>query len=296
MKSVIVRLQEYEVQASTAEKEVICVLLESPESVMGCSIQELAKRTFSSASTIIRLCRKNGFEGYRDFQQSLISEMAVRKQSEGELKTELSKKDKIEDVISKVTYKNIVSLEKTVKLLDEQVLDQCVNLLINSKSIGFFGMGSSLLVARDAYLKFLRINKPCFTCDDWHAQLLYAQNMTEQDVAVMISYSGLTEEMIQCAATARQQGAMIIAITRFEDSKLAQLADYKLYVAATELIVRTGAMSSRISQLNVIDILYTAYLQRSVERDLHQFQNTHIRKAGHGQEKQNSRIGKAGER
>ncbi len=284
MKSVIVRLQEYEPQASTAERAVIRFLLKSPESVMGCSIRELSEKTFSSCSTIVRLCKKNGFHGYKDFQQSLMYEIAVRNQSAAEMELELQPGDNISDLIAKVTYKNIVSLEKTAKLLQEDVLDHCVDCLIKSHSIALFGIGSSLLVARDAYLKFLRVNKEVFSCDDWHAQLLHARNMTEHDVAIIISYSGLTEEMIQCARTAKSNGAVVIAITRFKDSKLAQLADYNLYVAATELIVRTGAMSSRISQLNVVDILYTAYLQRTLEGNLTQFKRTHIPKKKENEE------------
>ncbi len=65
MKNVLVRLQEYSAQATTTEKEVIAFLLKEPEQAAGCSIHELAERTFSSTSTVIRLCQKTGFRGYK---------------------------------------------------------------------------------------------------------------------------------------------------------------------------------------------------------------------------------------
>ena len=37
-------------------------------------------------------------------------------------------------------------------------------------------------------------------------------------------------------------------------------------------------MSSRISQLNIIDILYTAYANRQYEYSLKQLRKTHIKK------------------
>lgn len=278
MKSVLIRLQEYVGHASGAEKGAIKYLLEDPESAVKCNVHELAERTFSSPSTIIRLCRKLGFQGYKDFHKSLIYEVAVRKSTNAEKKKEISREDSLEAIVEKVTYKNISSLENTKKLIDIQTLEACVDLISQCKTICLFGIGSSLLVAKDAYLKFLRINKPCLISEDWHAQLLQAKNITETDLAIAVSYSGLTEEVLRCVTTAKEKGAPIIAITRFEDTPLARLADYNLSVAATEFIFRSGAMSSRIGQLNIIDILYTAFINRQYDTSITQFQRTHIDK------------------
>ena len=72
----------------------------------------------------------------------------------------------------------------------------------------------------------------------------------------------------------------IIAITRFVQSPGSDLAEYKLYTAANESVFRSGAMSSRLSQLNVIDILYTALANDSYEQTLEQLSKTHIHKPG----------------
>ena len=50
--------------------------------------------------------------------------------------------------MNKVTYKNIVSLDNTRKLVDLDILNQCVELLDRSQTVYLFGIGSSLLVAR----------------------------------------------------------------------------------------------------------------------------------------------------
>ena len=278
MKNVLVRLQEYSAQATTTEKEVIAFLLKEPEQAAGCSIHELADRTFSSTSTVIRLCQKTGFRGYKEFQQSLLYELAIRKDSVEKQMEEIRREDSLEEIVNKVTYKNIVSLENTRKLIDIPVLEKCVELLVQCRAVYLFGLGSSLLVARDAYLKFLRVNKECFLCDDWHAQYLQAMNIREGSIAIIISYSGMTKEMISCAKKIKKQDVPIILISRFDDSPLAKLADYNLSVAATEFIMRSGAMSSRISQLNIIDILYTAYINKNFEENMRQLERTHIRK------------------
>ena len=87
-------------------------------------------------------------------------------------------------------------------------------------------------------------------------------------------------EMIQCIKEMKAGGAPVIAVTRYYPSEVAQLADHVLYVAANESLFRNGAMSSRLSQLNVMDILYTAYASRNHEDTMRRLTKTHIYKPG----------------
>lgn len=265
MKSVMVRLEEYGPQATGAEKGLINWLLENSDTAVNLSIQKLANCSFTSPSTIIRLCRKLGFEGYKEFHKALLYEWAVNRETGDEHTKEIEREDTLEEIVQKVTYRNIASLENTNKLLDVDSLKQCVELIDSAENVILFGMGASLLVARDAYLKFTRVNKSCRLGDDWHIQWLHAMNSTKKDVAVAISYSGMTKEVVKCAETVRKNGTPLIVISRFEATRLTKLADCNLYVATIELFSRIGAMSSRIAQLNVIDILYSAYVNRNYD-------------------------------
>lgn len=278
MKNVIVRLNEYINHASGAERGVIEFILNDPKIMVGMTIHECAQRSYTSASSVVRLCRKLGFEGFKEFNHSLVYELALLDSDLKEKSKEITYEDSLQDIIKKVTLKNILSLENTAKLMDDTTLLACVNQLMKCRSICLFGMGASLLVAKDAYLKFLRINKPCIINDDWHAQLLQARNMISDDLAIAISYSGMTKEVIECIKAAKEKGATIIAITRFEDNPLAKLAHFNLSVSATEFIFRSGAMSSRIAQLNIIDILYATYVNQRYEDSLKQLKLTHIDK------------------
>ncbi len=278
MKNVLIRLEEYFPRASGAERGVLQYLLEYPDTAVNCSIKQLADCSYTSASTIIRLCRKLGFEGYKEFHKAFLCDLAVRKEAVGEHKKEIQREDDLDAIIRKVTYKNITSLDNTLKLTDREVLKKCLEVLSAAQNIVLFGIGASLLVARDAYLKFARINKSVCFGDDWHLQVIHAQNATPKDVAIVISYSGMTQETLRCAQIVKNNHTPIIAITRFETSPLAKIADYNLYVASTELFFRSGAMSSRISQLNVIDILYAAYVNQNYDACIKRISMTHVEK------------------
>ena len=282
MSSPLLQLREKSKLFSPTEQEIVTHILKDPRIVVDMSIHELAKHTFSSASTIVRLCNHTGYDGYREFRKAVAQELAVREKSKKVEQQEISHSDSIREIIDKITYKNIVSLEETMALMDEYVLESCVEMIRRSRVIYLFGMGASLCAARDAYLKFLRLNRLCVINEDWHSQLLQAKNAAPEDLGIVISYSGATVEVIECMKALKENHTPIIAITRCVDSPVAELADQKLYTTANESIFRSGAMSSRMSQLNIIDILYTALANREYEDSLEQLSRTHIRKPGQG--------------
>lgn len=280
MSNALLRLRESSHNFSSTEKEIARIVLDNPQLVVDMSVHALAKHTFSSASTIVRLCNHIGYSGYKEFRWAVTYELAQREQTRKIEQKEIARSDSLEEIIEKVTYLNIISLEETSSLLDVEVLRQCVEQIKKAKVVYLFGIGASLCAAKDAYLKFLRLNKLCIINEDWHSQLLQARNATKDDVAIVISYSGATVEVIECMKALRENKTPIIAITRFVQSPVSDLADYKLYTSANESVFRSGAMSSRLSQLNVIDILYTALANDSYEETLEQLSKTHIHKPG----------------
>lgn len=278
MKNVLVRLKEYSAQANGAEKFLVKFILEHPEKAAKLSVHSMAAQTYTSAATIIRLCRKLGFEGYKDMISCLNYENALRSGQSRDISTEINKNDSLQDVVDKVTYRSIQALEDTRKLVDIKELEKCVKILENANTIGLFGIGSSLLAARDMYLKFLRLNKLCVCNDDLHSQIVCAANLKFSDAAVIFSYSGLTKEMVEIADILQQKEVPVITVTRFGENLLTSRSDCRLYVSAKELLVRTAATASRISQLNIIDILFTAYVKNDYDNYLKQLKSNIIGK------------------
>ncbi|MDR2908860.1 MAG: SIS domain-containing protein [Oscillospiraceae bacterium] len=130
----------------------------------------------------------------------------------------------------------------------------------------FFGSGASGIVALDAYQKFIRIGKTCNATQDAHIQITLVSNMHHGDVAVAISYSGKTKDSLETAAAAKARGAFVIAITKYgSDNPLAAMADIVLHTTSPEAQYRSGATSSRIAQLTIVDILFAGTASRNIE-------------------------------
>jgi len=263
----LVRLREGFDSLSPAERKVAAFILENPKGFLELSVAELAERSGASQAAIVRMCKSIGLKGYPELKLRVSADL----QEAGSARVEYSDiqpMDSLETIIRKVSMTNIQSIKDTMKILDVDEVEAAVQLLDKAARIFFFGVGASNLIAMDAQQKLLRINKVCFAFADPHVQLAASSMVTPQDVVVCISYSGETYEMIRAAELAKSNGCKTISITKYGENTLSRTADIALHTASTETEIRSGAMSSRISQLNVIDILYLGVASRNYEQSV----------------------------
>lgn len=130
------------------------------------------------------------------------------------------------------------------------------------------------MVAQDAQQKFMRINKRATAYSDPHLQLSSAASLTPADVAIALSWSGETQEVLKAAKLAKQNGAFVVAITRYGRVSLAEIADVHFGLSAPEMAIRSGAMSSRIAQMTMIDILFSCVVSRHYQETMPHLERT----------------------
>ncbi|NBH83743.1 MurR/RpiR family transcriptional regulator [bacterium C-53] len=265
MKKGLYRLEVYYKQNATeSEKEVLRFLISRTREAIEMDIHTLAKTCYCSAATIVRICKKNGFSGFKELKIALANDLNFSKQLiQAELTS--STEEKIPNIVVNALNANITAIQNVYNLLDFEELNRIVMLLAASKYIYLYGIGASFLVAKDFQQKFERVNKRTFLYEDIHLQLVSSTNLEKDDVAIIVSYSGLTKEMVEIAKNIKMCGGKIIALTKYGTSKLSSMSDYNLFVPTLEKPLRVGASSSRVSQLSVVDIVYNTYI--SLEKD-----------------------------
>lgn len=256
MAGCLVRLKEIIDNLPVIERKVAKLFLEHPESICDKRIDEISYSTGASMSSIVRLCKRMGYSGYKDFCRALSVDLALQKTSTQY--EEIHPYSDLNSVVRNVCLSNMKAIENTMSLFNLGELEKAVNAMVKAKRIDFYGVSSSHFVAMDGCNKFLRINKTCFTGGDPHYQLITASTLTPNDVAVLVSYSGTTIDTIETMNVVKRSGATTISITKYGDTPLNMLADIRLYADSTETLLRSGAMSSRIGMLTIIDVLFTA--------------------------------------
>ncbi|SQC92842.1 Als operon repressor [Cedecea neteri] len=110
-------------------------------------------------------------------------------------------------------------------------------------------------------ISFFRFNVPVIYSDDVVMQRMSCMNCTEQDVVVLISHTGRTKNLVELAQLARENDAIVLAITS-EGSPLAREATLSLLLDVPEDTDIYMPMVSRLAQLTVIDVLATGFTLR----------------------------------
>ncbi len=224
-------------------------------------ISDLAEKCSTSKPTVVRLCKTLGYSGYKELCMYLNADIMLSENGEMSYK-DLSPGDNSPEIVSKVAANNIKAIQNTIEIMDYAALDRAVELLVAARRIDFYGVGNSGFVALDAQNKFLRINKLATAQIDPHLQILTASNLSENDVAVFISYSGETRDLLDTMEIVKSTGASTISITKLGKNSLSAASDVNLFMVSDESFIRSGAMSSRIGQLCVVDILFSIVTSR----------------------------------
>src|SRR5699024_11792115 len=142
-------------------------------------------------------------------------------------------------------------------LLNNQHVKTAIHLLKNARRIHFVGVGASSIIAQDAQQKFSRIDKDAYAFSDMHLAATLVANASDDDVVVGISFSGETKEVAKIIELAKNKGIKTVSLTKYGNSTVAQHASINLYTSASyEPTFRSGATSSRMAQLQVIDIMF----------------------------------------
>ncbi len=256
----LIKIREILKELSPSEKKVAQFILSKPCEISSLSIGDLAKNSKSSEATVVRLCKMLGFSGYKDFKISITRDIALNDTMETlqNQYSDVEPGDDLKTIVQNISNNNKESIDDTLKILSFDKLQKVIDAIIKADRIDFYGVGASYLIAYDAFQKFSRINKVVTAHSDTHMQIASASNLKKGDVAFAISYSGNTKDTYDSIRVAKESRATTVSITKYGQNPISELCDINLFVSAPEITIRSGAMSSRIAQLNVIDILFAA--------------------------------------
>ncbi|WP_294706392.1 MurR/RpiR family transcriptional regulator [uncultured Fusobacterium sp.] len=255
---IIIKLNAMKNQLTSIEKKIAEYILEDPERIKNLNTYEIAKNCDTSQASIVRFSKKLGFSGFPDFKLSLSQDIGNRKAEShvNIMHEELKSTDSFEIIGKKVATENIRAVNNTYEITDFNELEKAVQAINNARKIMLVGVGFSGIVARDFYFKLMELGKVASFENDSHMQLSYLSTMNENDILFVISHSGKTLELFNLAKVAKNKGIKIITLTSVASNPIRELGDIKLSTVEMKSDFRATALSPRISQLTVIDMIY----------------------------------------
>jgi RpiR family transcriptional regulator, repressor of rpiB and als operon len=222
-------------------------------------LRTMAEGSGVSEAMVVKVAKKLGFAGFRDFRQGLID---YYKSDTAALHSEIGAEDTAGQIVQKVFRTAMQALEETFAILDLQAFERAADFLHRARQRDFYGLGGSAQIARDVSHKFLRIGIRTSVFDDAHMMVMSAALLGHDDVAIAFSHSGSTTAVIEAVELARRSGARTIAVTNYADSPLARIVDVVLCSTAQNNPLLGENATARIAQLNLLDALFVAVAQR----------------------------------
>lgn len=155
------------------------------------SITALAEECGVAEATISRFCRTLGFSGYNDFKLALAKASgAPAADDEVGIYGKVLPEDSITDMCKKLYATNVAAIGQTLAQIDEENVGRAVKYLSAAQRVYCFGQGGSLVIAMEAWARFITA-APQFQCiEDSHMQAMAAALSTPDDVILFFSYSG----------------------------------------------------------------------------------------------------------
>lgn len=223
------------------------------------SLRLVADDAGVSDAMIVKIAKKLGFNGFRDFREALVQ---YRQSDTAALHIEISPEDSSTDIVRKVFNTAVQAIEETMSILDMGAFDRAVSLLFGARQRDFYGLGGSAQIARDVSHKFLRIGLRSAVFDDAHMMAMSASLLGPEDVALCFTHSGATTAVIDALRLARQNGARTIAVTNYSHSPVTGVADVVLCSTAQGSPLLGENAAARIAQLNIMDAIFVSVAQR----------------------------------
>ena len=218
-----------------------------------------------SQPTVLRFIRALGYHGFKDFRYELVREEDKTEKGYFLYGSSISKDDKIAELPAKLIGTAVGQLKDTLKNLSADNLEKAVRAITGARNIAVFYVENSSCTASDLVTKLTYLGFSCCSYSDYYLQNVSAGNLTKEDVAIGISYSGCSISTVDAMRIAKKAGARTIAITNFENTLLEKYADIVLITSGQHFIYG-DAIFSRVSQLAVVDMIYTGILLSDYEK------------------------------
>lgn len=251
-------------------KAIAEYLLSNSTNLSLLDVKDVARETYTSQASVIRLVQKLRFSKWRYFVKEYIREQTfMDKLGTVNVNLPFSKNSTTNEVIDNVSALEIESIKNTQYLLNTDDVNKIVEIIENSNRIVIFSLQPNYYMARSFKRKMLSIGKNIEVAEDGQFGLK-AASLDKNDCAIIVSYSG--SEFIGSVTQVkklRKNMVKTIAITSESNNFLIKNLDYQIEIPTNEhLSNKIANYASEISVNFIFDILFSVIFKYSFEDNL----------------------------
>lgn len=179
---------------TNAEREVADFVLAHAEEVVRMKIGELADSCFVSKTTVVRLCHKIGFPGYREFRVGLAKELERRRsfpEKSGSVDVAFEDGESPRQVMQGIADITKEAVNSCYSDVTSGSLERAAQLVCKARKVVFFASGDSYVSCGVLLNQLVKIGITSLMGSQLNNALMYAKTLGPKDLAFVVTYSGL---------------------------------------------------------------------------------------------------------
>lgn len=221
-------------------------IIKIKDRVVDMTIREVASEAHVSTTTVLRLCKKLGFDGFSEFKIKL------------KLNFEEERLSKVSDETSELI--NFLQCVENSKL--DKKVEELSEMMKKAENIIFIGNGTSGVLSQYAARFLSSLGKFAVYMDDpyFPMNLKYYEN----SMVIALSVSGETRIIIEFINKLRSEGCKIASITNTEDCTIAKISDINLAYYIKESKVGNNNITSQLPVIYIVERLGKKVMDKKI--------------------------------
>jgi len=216
---------------SSKEYKVIQYIMDNPNQFLDMTIRDLSKMTGVSISTIVRVTKKLGTEGYYDFKIEFFKQSKQQNKINYSIEeASITRRDTPYQVIQKITAIEMRISDEVKNEMDLKQIERIVEYILKAEKITLYGSGVNRHLNELFSYSLLRAGKNSYVPSTWDDRFLRMRLSNERDVAIILSHRGNNAKYYRLMQGLHQKNIPIILLTGSKESKMATLSTEMIYI------------------------------------------------------------------
>lgn len=177
------------------------------------TLEELAEKSDVSTTSVLRFCRRLNFDGFKQFQQVVRSDLKYSPDLMDKFHRTADNKLK-NTLMAQTVQQGIRCIQQTFQEMPSDIVDDAIKLISGARRVYTFGMRESHALADYAYSRLLTVRGDVFLYQEGYiGNVESLLSLTENDVFVVFLFHRYTRQTLWMLEMLRQRNVKVILIT-----------------------------------------------------------------------------------
>ena len=225
------------------------------------NIGVLSASAHTSNAAVVRLCRKVGLEGYRDFRIELARELERARTHVLDVNPDkpFIEGSNTRDILSSIAALSRQAIDASYAMMDAARIRKAARLMRGARHIAYFAVGDSAVTVEGFANLLLKLGIVCIKGIQHEDANIVTQMLDARDLAVVVTHSGgLVDFYADTIRTLRERGCKMVLITANQKLE-SKLVGTDCVILVPEGETRSGRVATFFSQECIRYVLNCIY-------------------------------------